>query len=125
VSNTSVDNTTGKRELFHAALPSEWAAAQTRGRYEMSTRGVTLAQEGFIHCSYHEQVEGVANRFYCDLDELILLRIDPGLLDVPVVEEPPAEGIEELFPHVYGAIQISAVVGATVWKRAPDSTWSL
>ena len=50
-------------------------------------------------------------RFYADIAEpLVLLEIDTDLLGVPVVEEPPAPGIEETFPHIYGALEPSAVV---------------
>jgi uncharacterized protein (DUF952 family) len=44
---------------------------------------------------------------------LVLLEIDTDLLDVPVVEEPPAPGIEETFPHIYGRLEPSAVVRIT------------
>ena len=98
--------------LYHLALRSDWDAAQAAGVYEMSTRGVTLAQEGFIHCSLRHQVDGVARRFYADLDDavLTLLVIDPALLDDTTVRyEPPAPGLED-FPHLYGPLPLSAVV---------------
>ena len=43
----------------------------------------------------------------------MLLEIDADRLDVPVVEEPPAPGMTETFPHVYGAIDPAAVVDVT------------
>ena len=44
----------------------------------------------------------------------MLLEIDTDLLDVPVVEEPPAPGVEETFPHIYGPLSAAhAVVGVT------------
>lgn len=104
--------------IYHAALPDDWDAARRVGEYRMSTRGVTLEQEGFIHCSRRHQVEGVAQRFYADVPELVLLTIDPARLAVPVVDEPPADGIDELFPHVYGPIPVDAVVRAEPWR--PD-----
>ena len=80
----------------------------------MSTRGVTLADEGFIHCSRRDQVEATANRFYGDVAELVLLTIDEAALDAPVVvEDLYATG--ETFPHVYGPIPVSAVVDAVTW----------
>jgi uncharacterized protein (DUF952 family) len=104
-------------EIWHLALPADWQAATTLGEYRVSTRGLTLEQQGFIHCSFADQVDGVAQRFYGDLSELVLLRIDTSRLGAPVVVEPPAEGIDELFPHVYGPIPVTAVVAATVWRR--------
>jgi uncharacterized protein (DUF952 family) len=100
--------------IFHIATLADWEAAQDSGAYTTSTRGVTLAEEGFIHASRADQWEGVRAAFYSDVAEpLVLLEIDTDLLDVPVVEEPPAPGVEETFPHVYGAIAPRAVVGVT------------
>lgn len=110
--------------MLHLALPEDWAAAFAAGRYETSTRGRTLAEEGFIHCSRIDQVETVANNFYADVDELVLLTIDTARVDAPIVYEPPAPGIDETFPHLYGALPVEAVVDATFWTRDTDG-WRL
>ena len=100
--------------IYHLATVSDWERAQRDGIYSTSTRGVTLEQEGFIHASRADQWEGVRERFYVDVDEpLVLLEIDTDLLGVPVVEEPPAPGVEETFPHIYGPLQPAAVVAVT------------
>lgn len=97
--------------IFHIATLADWEQAQRAGAYTTSTRGVTLAEEGFIHASREDQWEGVRAAFYADVTEpLVLLEIDTELLAVPVVEEPPAPGVDETFPHVYGAIAPGAVV---------------
>jgi uncharacterized protein (DUF952 family)/heme-degrading monooxygenase HmoA len=110
--------------FVHMAIPADWAAAQASGEYSVSTRGRTLADEGFIHCSYDDQIEGVANRYYSDLDELLLLRVDPDLLRSRVVVEPPFAGADDAFPHIYGPIEVTAVVRATPWRRA-GAAWEL
>jgi glutathione S-transferase len=111
--------------LLHAALPQDWAEAVATGVYTTSTRGRTLAEEGFIHCSHAHQAAGVANRFYADVPELLLLVIDPALLDDPVVEEPPADGVRDLFPHVYGPIPVAAVVELHHWYPEDDGEYRL
>ena len=110
-------------ELLHIALPDDWAAARAAGEYRVSTRGKTLDDEGFIHCSYPRQVEGVANRYYGDVVELLLLHLDPDLIEAEVRVEPAIEGGTELFPHVYGPIPTAAVVAATWWDRDDDGMW--
>jgi uncharacterized protein (DUF952 family) len=92
-------------ELFHIALADDWDAAQAAGAYTTSTRGRTLAEAGFIHCSFAEQVAATASEFYGDLDDVVVLRIDPDRLTSPVV-------VEASFPHVYGPINLDAVVAA-------------
>ncbi|WP_206056538.1 DUF952 domain-containing protein [Nocardioides sp. GY 10113] len=96
--------------IFHLALASDWAAARQTGSYAVSTRGRTLAEEGFIHASRGDQWQAVRAAFYADVTEpLLLLRIDTELLGVPVVEEAPAPGAVETFPHIYGALPTTAV----------------
>lgn len=96
--------------IYHLALASDWSAAQLAGQYTVSTLGVSLAQEGFIHASTAAQWRGVRDRFYSTVTEpLVLLAIDPALLDSPVVHEPVGDPAEE-FPHIYGPINVGAVV---------------
>lgn len=105
-------------EIFHLTDAATWAAAQAAGQYTMSTRGVTLAEEGYIHASLPHQVRGVATRFYSDVNDLLLLAIDTGKLGVPVIMEPPAPGVQEEFPHIYGPIPVAAVTEVRTVK--PD-----
>lgn len=95
-------------EIFHLALPADWAAAQEAVSYTMSTRGVTLEQEGFIHCSREEQVEATRAAFYADVEDLLLLTIDTELLtsDWQFDEVPGGQ----TFPHIYGPLNLDAVV---------------
>lgn len=100
--------------IFHIATLADWTDAQQSGAYTTSTRGRTLAEEGFIHASRADQWEGVRAAFYADVTEpLVLLEIDADRLGVPVVEEEPAPGVGVTFPHVYGAIPPTAVVSVT------------
>lgn len=89
------------------------------GRYEVSTRGRSLAAEGFIHCSLPHQVCGVAGAFYGDVAELVLLAIDPSRLDVPVRLEAPGPGAPA-YPHIYGALPVHAVLAAYPLTRDPS-----
>ena len=114
--------------LFHAAMPDDWAAAYQTGEYTMSTRGQTLDEVGFVHASTREQVESTANRFYGDVDQLVLLTIDPLLVPSEIKWEPPAPGADMLFPHIYGPLPIAAVVMTNYWFRTIDENgagWSL
>jgi uncharacterized protein (DUF952 family) len=100
--------------IYHLATVSDWERAQQQGEYTTSTRGVSLEQEGFLHASRADQWEGVRERYYADIDEpLVLLEIDTDLLDVPWVEEPPAPGVDETYPHIYGPLKPAAVVGVS------------
>lgn len=106
--------------LFHLALGRDWDAALAGAGYRASTLGRSVDEEGFTHCAHAHQVAGVARRFYADITEaLVLLEIDPSLLTSQVVEEVPS-GATEAFPHVYGPIDVTAVVAAHEVVRGTD-----
>jgi uncharacterized protein (DUF952 family) len=97
--------------IFHLALARDWEAAREAGEYAVSTLGRTLADEGFIHASRADQWAGVRERFHADVDAslLVLLVLDPERLHADVREE-TVPGIDECYPHVYGPINLDAVV---------------
>lgn len=109
--------------IFHIASKTEWNAAQARGAY----LAPSLQSEGFIHCSTEKQVLHVADAFYRGRSGLVLLAIDESRLTSELKWEapagPPAAGISESdsFPHVYGAINLSAVVEVLDFPPDPAS----
>lgn len=107
----------GPGELFHIALASDWAAAQSAGEYRISTLGRTLDEVGFIHACYAGQVAATADRFYSDVAEpLVLLAIDPGRVGCEVRAEEAVPG-GEVFPHIYGPIPMRAVREVADFQR--------
>jgi len=61
-------------ELLHITERRGWEQAARDGEYRMSTRGVSLADEGFIHCSLPTQVNHVADWFYRDIPNNLSIR---------------------------------------------------
>jgi uncharacterized protein (DUF952 family) len=107
------------RNIFHITTETEWARALAEGGYYGSTRGRTLAQVGFVHCAFEEQVGGVANSFFRGVSELVVLRIAIDRLNAEVRYEAPQGGNEQ-FPHVYGPLNLDAVVAITPLPPALD-----
>lgn len=108
--------------LYHLALAGEWEEAVGRGGpYERSTVGRSLAEEGFVHCSFDHQVGVTAERFYAGHDDVVVLRIDPARVGSEVVVE-DVGGAGERYPHLYGPLPLDAVVEVTPlgrWRRPP------
>ncbi len=95
--------------IYHiASADGLGRGASGPARYTTSTRGRTLAEEGFIHASRADQWEETHRRFYAEVSEpLVLLTIDTDLLSVEVRQDPVGD---DWFPHVYGPIDPAAVV---------------
>ncbi|TGN66853.1 DUF952 domain-containing protein [Nocardioides eburneiflavus] len=101
--------------MFHIATAADWRATLATGTYTTSTVGRSLAEEGFIHASRREQVQGVFDRYYRGLGEdLVLLTIDPTRLESEVRVEPVGD---DTYPHVHGPINRSAVVDVEPLNR--------
>ena len=103
--------------IFHLATVPAWDAAQASGSYTVSTIGLDLADVGFIHCSQAEQVDGVHDRYYGGVTEpVIRLTIDTDLLTSPwQLDDVPGQPLP--FPHVYGPVNVDAVVAAEPYVR--------
>ncbi|MFK7996324.1 MAG: DUF952 domain-containing protein [Granulosicoccus sp.] len=90
--------------IFHIALDKDIETYQISGEY----RCASLEAEGFIHCCDQEQLRGVVNRYYVDVDNVQLMLLNPDKLDVPLIRENTVGG-SELFPHLYGPINAAAI----------------
>lgn len=102
--------------FFHITEAAAWREARAAGEYRMSTRGVTLEEQGFIHCSLRHQLRGVAELIYGDADDLVVLVIDSEVLTVPVRFEAPEPGAQE-YPHIYGALPVDAIASVIPVSR--------
>ncbi len=89
--------------LFHIVPRADWPPAD--GPY----RPESLATEGFVHCSYADQVAGTLQRYYGGVPDLVVLELDPALIPAEVKVE-DTRGSGTAFPHVYGPIPVEAAV---------------
>ena len=109
--------------IFHVTSERDWAEARKDGDYRLSTRGVTLLDQGFIHCSTAKQVERIANTVFPDLEGwLVVLEIETDRLEAEVRYE-NLDGGSEVFPHIYGALPISAVTRVTTLRKNSAGKW--
>lgn len=113
--------------ILHLASNDAWLAAVKKGDYHADS----LSTEGFIHCSKPSQILDVANTFYHSQQGLVLLVIAPSKLRAELKWEPPAESVPthtragELFPHIYGPINLEAVVRVIRFEPNADGSFSL
>lgn len=115
--------------ILHLASHDAWLASTTTGEIHADS----LSTEGFIHCSTESQIVDVANAFYHGQHGLVLLVLDPEKLTSELKWEPPAHPNpersakvgDELFPHIYGPLNVDAVSKVIPFEPAPDGTFSL
>lgn len=103
-----------RQRILHLTGEGDWAEAQRQGAY----RPPSLAREGFIHCSEPQQVIEVANRLFRSRQDLVLLQIDITKLTVAGRYE-NLEGGTQLYPHIYGPLNLDAVVRVTPFRPGP------
>ena len=105
--------------LLHICPRMAWDEAQGRGDY----RAASLGTEGFIHCSTPEQVVGTANRLFHGRTDLVLLVIDGDRVGSPIKAEDAGDG--QVFPHVYGPLNLDSVVDVLEFASAADGTFAI
>lgn len=76
-----------------------------------------------MHCAFEEQVSGVANSFFRGVGNLVVLRVAIDRLNVEVRYE-DLQGGYELFPHVYGPLNLDAVVATLALPAGTDGTFT-
>ncbi len=89
--------------IYHIVLPEFWEKFKDEYDYEAES----LRTEGFIHCSYRNQLDEVLKRYYKDAKKVLILHINPHLLISELVAEPSTN--REIYPHIYGKINKSAI----------------
>lgn len=82
-------------------------------------------RDGFIHCSTNEQLLVTLNRFYTEVDEVLVAVIDEAGLTSELKWEPGKLSPDDLFPHIYGSIEPEAVAGAHRIQRGADGEFHL
>ncbi|HEY5269338.1 MAG TPA: DUF952 domain-containing protein [Anaerolineales bacterium] len=107
--------------IFHITARTSWSAAQKPGRYSADS----LTSEGFIHCSEMNQIKRVANNLFTNQHGLVILVIDPSRLKPEVRWEVGTDKADELFPHIYGPLDLEAVVRVLDFEPGPDGMFSL
>ena len=83
--------------LFHLVAPAVWTAAVATGEY----RPASLSSEGFVHLSFADQVQGVANALYGDEPQLQAVELE--IVDEDVIVE-DSYGTGTAFPHLYAVV---------------------
>ena len=92
------------KPIYHITTQSQADKAKIVGHYSCES----LATEGFVHCSYGHQLLDVANTLFAGQQNLVVLEIDPELVDCEIRIENTVGG-SELYPHIYGVIPISSI----------------
>ncbi|MGH9948228.1 MAG: DUF952 domain-containing protein [Pyrinomonadaceae bacterium] len=102
--------------IYHVSLPANWEKYQGRPSYQTNS----LHTEGFIHCSFENQLPAVLKRYYSGAKKVVILTIETEKLKSKLVEEPSTGG--EVYPHIYGRLNHNAVVNVEerIMERASD-----
>ena len=104
-------------EIVHLCRREDWQQAQARGTYQAAS----LASEGFIHSSTWQQVTDTANRYFQGMSSLALLVIHPRRLQAELRWEDAGHGT---FPHIYGPLNLDAVLRIIDFNPEPDGTFN-
>jgi uncharacterized protein (DUF952 family) len=103
---------------LHLVPEPVWQAHQGAATYTPER----FAEEGFVHCTDGEEnVLRVGTTFYSDDPRpYLVLTLDVDRLQSPVRYEDPGQ----IYPHVYGPINLDAVIDVRRVVRLADGSFS-
>jgi uncharacterized protein (DUF952 family) len=91
--------------IYKICSGAEWRAAKATGVYVGSA---VDRRDGFIHFSTAAQVGETARRHFAQQEDLLLVAVDEDRLGTSLRYEAARGG--SLFPHLYGTLDLAAVV---------------
>jgi uncharacterized protein (DUF952 family) len=103
------------RRIYKICPASAWREAERQGVYRGSADD---ARDGFIHFSLPSQVAETARKHFFGQTGLFLIEVDAGALGDALRWEPSRN--DELFPHLYGELDLGAVTGVLGMRARSD-----
>lgn len=91
-------------KIYHIVTTEVWGNFKGEDFYEAES----LQNEGFIHCSFANQLEGVLERYYKNAGKVLILEIETNKLTSKLVNEPSTNN--EIYPHIYGKINVDSII---------------
>jgi uncharacterized protein (DUF952 family) len=103
------------RRIYKICPASAWREAERQGVYRGSADD---ARDGFIHFSAASQVNETARKHFFGQTGLFLIEVDADALGEALRWEPSRN--DELFPHLYGELDLGAVIGVLSVRARSD-----
>ena len=94
------------RRIYKICPASAWREAERQGVYRGSADDF---RDGYIHFSAASQVAATARKHFFGQTGLFLIEVDADALGDRLRWEPSRQ--DELFPHLYGELDLGAVIG--------------
>jgi uncharacterized protein (DUF952 family) len=104
--------------IYTMVRAADWREAEAAGAYRGSADD---RRDGFLHFSTGAQLRASAAKHRAGERDLLLVEVDAAALGEALRWE-PAGSRPGLFPHLYGALPLSAVRAVTPLPLGPDGT---
>ncbi|HZK28950.1 MAG TPA: DUF952 domain-containing protein [Clostridia bacterium] len=105
--------------ILHCMKKATWESVKDR-KY---CGEKNLEMDGFIHCSPVEYFWRVAPNFRNIEEDLVLLCLDVDRLESPIKWEEGEPGGKRYYPHIYGLINLDAVIQTLPYLKDKDGNW--
>jgi uncharacterized protein (DUF952 family) len=103
------------RTIYKICPASAWREAERQGVYQGSADDL---RDGFIHFSSASQVAETAKKYFFGQKGLFLVAVDADALGQALRWEPSRN--DELFPHLYGELDLGAVTDVMELRARSD-----
>ena len=106
--------------IYTLIREADWRAAEAAGAYHGSSDD---RRDGFLHFSTAAQLRASAAKHRAGVSDLWMIEADAAALGAALKWEPASGGSRPgLFPHLYGALPVAAVLSVTRLPLRADGT---
>jgi uncharacterized protein (DUF952 family) len=106
---------THQSTIYKICRPDEWAEAERAGVFRGSPDD---KRDGFIHFSTAAQIPETVEKYFAGESDLVLVAVGAAKLGAALKWEPSRGGA--LFPHLYGDLSLTAVLGSRALASITD-----
>ena len=105
--------------VYKICNKTEWLEAKQNKKFIGTTKD---KEDGFVHFSDKQQVQGTLKKYYLKQKDLILLKVETLKLDNLIWEQAPNGN---MFPHLYSSFDIANVCSVHDIVLNEDGTHTL
>ena len=105
--------------VYKICNKTEWLEAKQNKKFIGTTKDI---EDGFVHFSDKQQVQGTLKKYYLKQKDLILLKVETLKLDNLIWEQAPNGN---MFPHLYSSFDIANVCSVHDIVLNEDGTHTL
>lgn len=98
-------------QLYKILTVQQWQKFRANKIFDGSELDI---KDGFIHLSFKEQIDGIRQKFFTEVLQIVLVSLDNAKLDSSLLKVEANKPNGNKYPHYYGQLSLEMVIDAKI-----------